>query len=222
MRYHLLLTTLALSTAMTGTVRAETSDEPGTVAAPDEPGMQVQLFREAAPAGLEKPFRIELGFGWASLVVDPDVGEGFGGGLYLSYEFVNRVGAELSFFFSKNPYDADSLGEIGTSFLAGSLSLGPTVRLTPAGSRFRLTAELGLGSYVIIPYLLDNTWTLGISGGLTLSVRLLSWFGLSIKLRYHLFNLATISGPELIDLRALTKVGVIDRLEIPVCLAFYF
>lgn len=212
-----LLPLIALSSAP---ALAETHlDEPGVPSGPDEPGLVVS---RAVESGLERPFQLELGFGWASLMEDPDVGEGFGGGLFFSYEIRNRVGASLSFFFSKNPYE-DTLGEIGTSFLAGSLSLGPSVRLTPAHSRIRLTAEIGLGAYFVIPVIVDDTWTLGLHGGLSLSVPITSWFGVSVKLRYHLFNLATLSGPPMRDVvKSITELGVVDRFEIPVCLAFFF
>ena len=63
-------------------------------------------------------FRLEVGFGWASLAEDPDVGEGFGGGIYASYEIISRFGLEASLYFSKNPYDQDALGNIGRDFLA--------------------------------------------------------------------------------------------------------
>lgn len=191
-------------------------DDP-VAAEPDEPGLRLAALSPAS----SKAFRLELGFGYSSLLVDPDVGEGYGAGLYFSYAFWKRLGAEVSFFFSNNPYD-ETLGEIGTAFLAGTIALGPTVRLTPEGSRFQLNADLALGAYVIVPYFVEDTWTLGVSGGLTLSVRIASWFGISLKWRYHLFNLATLAGPDLRDLKALMKVGVIDRMEIPLCLAFYF
>jgi hypothetical protein len=69
----------------------------------------------------------------------------------------------------------------------------------------------------------EDTWTLGIHGALSLSVPITSWFGVSIKLRYHLFNLATLSGPPMRDVvKSITELGMVDRFEIPVCLAFYF
>lgn len=211
---YLLTTSLAAAPA-----RAEGgADEPGASLGPDEPGIVVV---RGDGGGTERPFQLELGFGWASLLEDPDVGEGFGAGINFSYEIGRRIGAELSFFFSKNPYD-DTLGDIGTNFLAGSITLGPTVRLTPDNSRIKVTADLGLGPYVIIPYLVDNTWTLGISGGLTMTLRIASWFGVAVKMRYHLFNLATLGGPELRDLKAFMKVGVIDRFELPICLVATF
>jgi hypothetical protein len=203
-----------------GVAHAETSalDEPGAQAVPDEPGVSWMVVESVGKA---PRFRIEVGAGYASLLEDPDVAEGYGGGLYLSFEFVRRVGAELSVFFSRNPYD-DELGEFGTSFLAGNITLGPTVRLTRPGSRVLVTLDAAVGTYVIVPVLQDNIWTLGISGGMTVALKITSWLGLSLKPRYHLFNLAKISGPEFRDLKALMEVGVIDRFEIPLCLSFTF
>ena len=196
----------------------------------DEPGVGLEGVDEPhtitgdvtpAPVPRTPRARLELGFGYASLLEDPDVAEGHGGGLFFSYEMWGRLGAELTVFLSRNLYE-DQLGTIGTSFLAGNITLGPTIRLTPAGRRVLVTADLALGTYLIVPIVQENIWTLGISGGLTLAYRFASWFGVSIKLRYHLFNLANFAGPELRDLKALMKVGVIDRMEIPLCMTFFF
>jgi hypothetical protein len=209
---------LVLLAAAGAQAQGAPADEPGTQTIPDEPGVSWMVSESV---GREPRFRIELGAGYASLLEDPDVAEGYGGGLYLSFEFVRRVGAELTAFFSRNPYE-DRLGEFGTSFLAGNITLGPTVRLTPDGARVLVTLDAALGSYLIVPVLQDNIWTLGISGGVTVALRITSWLGLSLKARYHLFNLANISGPEFRDLKALMEVGVVDRFEIPVCVSFFF
>jgi hypothetical protein len=204
------------------------ADEPNPYMSPEEPGLtdpRAPVASISASPQKSRPdnrFRLEAGFGWSSLVVDPDVGEGFGVGLYMSWEFFWRLGVEASVYFAKNPYDEDALGNIGRDFLSGNISLGPSMRLTPANSRYILTADLLLGTYIIVPVLQENIWTMGLSGGFSFSVRLFSWFGISVKFRYHLFNLATLSGPELLDLKSLNDVGAIDRFEIPVCLAFYF
>lgn len=189
----------------------------------DEPGLADLVDLELAKAGTGQgsQVRLELGFGYSSLLEDPDIAEGMGGGIYLSYEFVNRLGAELSLFLSHNPYE-DSLGELGTSFLAGNVTLGPVVRLTPMSSRVGLWLDTAMGAYLIVPFFQDNIWTLGVSGGLTFSLKITRWLGLSLKWRYHLFNLKRISGPEMRDLKALMEVGVIDRMEIPLCLSFFF
>jgi len=199
------------------------ADEPGLEQhGADEPAESITTKIKMTSPGRSSPrARLELGFGYASLLEDPDVGDGYGGGIFFSYELAGRIGAELSVFVSNNPFEAE-LGSIGASFLAGNITLGPTVRLTPKGGRFIVTADLALGTYLIVPLVQDKIWTLGLSGGMTLAYRFVSWFGLSLKVRYHLFNLANISGPELRDLKALTKVGVIDRMEFPVCLTFFF
>ncbi len=165
--------------------------------------------------------RLELGFGWSSLLVDPDVGEGYGGGIFIGW-IRYRVGVEVAAFVGVNPYD-DRLGQIGSLFFAGALTLGPVVHLTRPGADFSMTLEMGMGGYGIVSPLQGAIWTLGISGGTTIGYRLAPWFGIGLKLRYHLFNLTTFgSGPDLLDLKSVQRVGVIDRLELPAYVAFYF
>ncbi len=167
--------------------------------------------------------RLELAFGYVSLLADPDLAEGFGGGLYFALGPHPRFGAELSFFVGQN----DFIGEFGTiqasAFLAGNLSLGPVVRLTPVRWPVSATAELGLGFYAIKDQLRqDVVLTLGISGGFTVAYHALPWLGIGFKIRYHLFNLANVAGDPLIDVSSLGEVGVIDRFDLPVYVAFYF
>ena len=203
---------------------ADPLDEPGARSVTDEPGTTLVVpvdFRSLPTASKVPAFRLEFGFGLSSLVVDPDMDQGMGGGLYLAYGLHRRVGVELTAFFGRNKYNG-TLGSYGASFLAGDVTLGPVFQLTRPGSRFSVTADLGLGAYVVVPFLQDSEWSLGISGGLTLGLRVTRWFGIGVKGRYHLFNLARIAGPELRDMKALMKVGVIDRLEIPFYVAFYF
>jgi hypothetical protein len=203
---------------------AEPVDEPGSRSRADEPGGTVerQPSIRSVPAASNIPaFRLELGFGLSSLVVDPEMEQGIGGGLYLAYGLHRRVGVEVTGFFGRNKYGG-TLGTYGASFLAGDIALGPIFQLTRPGSRFSVTADLGLGAYVVVPFLQESVWSLGLSGGVTLGLRLTRWFGVGLKVRYHLFNLARIAGPELKDMKALMKVGVIDRLEIPAYAAFYF
>jgi hypothetical protein len=212
---RLLLVTLLLAAPLRAI-----ADEPGVDGAgPDEPGLSGSVT--LPPPASAREVRIALGFGYSTLLVDPDVGEGYGGGVYLAYDFWKRLGVELSVFAAHNPY-VGQLGAIGTAFVGGNITLGPSLRLTRPGSRFLVHADLAIGSYLIVPGLQENIWTLGLAGGLTVGLRLTSWLGLSLKPRYHLFNLANIAGPELRDLKALMKVGVIDRMEIPLCLSFFF
>jgi hypothetical protein len=200
----------------------------------DEPGMQQLVEDEPAlfTSGIAKPsfsettvsspkWRIETAFGYSSLVVDPDVGEGMGGGLFFGYRFQRWLGAELSVFFSHNPYEGE-LSQIGTSFLAGNINLGPVLQLTPPGSRLSVSIDTSLGAYIVVPIVQQSTWTLGVSAGLSFAVHLTDWMGVGVKCRYHLFNLAHISGPEIRDIKSFMNLGVIDRLEIPAYLAFYF
>jgi hypothetical protein len=196
-------------------------DEPGLVEVLDEPGPSFDTSRPTIADPRLPAFRLELAFGYSSLVVDPDLKDGIGGGIFIGYGLHRRIGVELSTYFAKNDYN-DLLGNIGATFLAGNLSLGPIFQLTTPGHPFSLTAELGLGGYYIIPVFQQTVWTFGLSGGVTLAYRFTSWAGVGLKCRYHLFNLATISGPELKDLKSFMKVGVVDRLEIPGYLAFYF
>lgn len=214
---------MALASGLLSSSALAGVDEPGAGTILEEPAMdRLDVLR--APAGpLEKPvaFRLELGFGWSSLVVDPQVGQGMGGGLYLAWGLNHRFGVELTVFFSTNPYDGKlaSLGSYGYAFMAGNITLGPIVQLTRPGSRFMVTFDLGLGAYVIPQVLQDMVWTFGISGGFTVGYRLARWFGFGIKLRYHLFHLG---GPDFRDPNAFQNVGVVDRFEMPGYLAFYF
>jgi hypothetical protein len=202
--------------------QAQVSDEPGAVALLDEPSL---TLREAvAPPRLSPKlpmFRLELAFGYSTLLVDPDIGQGYGGGLFFGWGLHRRLGAEISIYFTTNPFTGQ-LANIGNSFLAGNIDLGAIIQLTRPGSRFSLTADTGLGFYLIVPVLEANTWTFGLYAGLTFAVRLTRWMGIGLKCRYHLFNLATVSGPPYRDLKSFTKVGIIDRMEIPAYVAFYF
>jgi hypothetical protein len=191
------------------------ADEPGAAAALEEPGNEIRTVPgpvEKAPA-----FRLELAFGWASLVKDPDLGQGMGGGLFLAWGLNHRLGVELSVFVSANPYQG-ALSTYG-QFLAGNITVGPIIQLTRPGSRFMATIDLGMGAYYIPLLLQESVWTFGISAGLTLGYRFARWFGIGIKARYHLFHLA---GGEFRDLKSFQKVGVVDRFEMPGYMAFYF
>jgi hypothetical protein len=217
-----ILLTFLLSALLPALSWAESQgDEPGVTTDGEQPFPKVKQSL-SAPSPEDLPaFRLELGFGYASLLVDPDVQEGLGGGMYLAYGLHKRFGVELTAFFSKNAFE-DLLGSIGTSFLAGNITLGPIFQVTPPGSRVSVTLDLGMGTYLVVPIFQESVWTLGFSGGATFALHVTDWFGVGLKCRYHLFNLATISGPELFDLKAFMKIGVIDRLEIPGYLAFYF
>jgi hypothetical protein len=231
--WHLALTLslLAALVLVPGPARAlppsSTTDEPMTRAPlGDEPGPAAELQRAAtAESGARGPrlpaFRLELAFGYNSLLVDPDVGHGFTGGLYFAWGLHRRVGAELSVAFSKNPYEG-LLATLGADFWSGNITAGPIVQLTRPGSRISVTIDTGMGVYLVAPILQESVWTFGLSMGLTASIHLTRWLGLGVKCRYHLFNLANLSDHDLRDPKALMKVGVVDRLEIPVYLAFYF
>lgn len=217
----MLVRTLVVIVLLAAPTRAA-ADEPGVGGpGPDEPGLSGSVTLAAPASTSPREVRVALGFGYSTLLVDPDVGEGYGGGIYLAYDFWSRLGVELSVFAARNPY-VGQLGAIGTDFIGGNITLGPSLRLTRPGSRLFVHVDLAIGTYLIVPGLQENIWTLGLAGGLTVGLRLTSWLGLSLKPRYHLFNLATIAGPELRDLKALMEVGVIDRMEIPLCLSFFF
>lgn len=197
------------------------SDEPGLVDYVDAPGIHIR----PGPADDVPAFRLELGGGLSSLLVDPDVKAGAGGGIYLAYGLNGRFGAELTIFLSQNRYGGE-LGNLGNplldAFWAGNISLGPILQLTRPGARLSVTVDLGLGVYVVASAIQDLNWTLGISGGMTFGLHVTRWFGVGLKLRYHLFNLATIAGNDLIDRKSLRELGVIDRFELPGYIAFYF
>ncbi|MCC6748277.1 MAG: hypothetical protein IT371_11500 [Deltaproteobacteria bacterium] len=207
--------------------RASEPDEPGAAAAArrDEPAEAASaLPRVTAPPALRPTgprFRLELAFGYASLVVDPNLKQGIGAGMYVAYGLRHRVGVELTVFLSSNAYTGE-LGLLSSPLLVGNVTLGPIVQLTRPGGRVMLTADLGLGTYVVAQTLQPMVWSLGLSAGLTFGYRISSWFGVGVKWRYHLYNLATLGSPDLLDIKSFTKVGVLDRMEIPAYLAFYF
>ena len=191
----------------------------------DEPGLKGRVaLAPASESGWGKWwYRLELGFGWASLMDDPDLDEGYGGGAYFTFGFHRRWGAELGIYFGSNDYNQE-LGEIGSAFMAGAITMGPVFHVLDPAGRLNLTLELGIGWYVIVPppILQDESWTLGIYGGATLSFKVFSWVGVGVKLRYNLFNMGVVSGDELRDIKALKPMGVVDRFELPIFLAFYF
>jgi hypothetical protein len=202
----------------------EVGDEPGAESRLlDEPSPTIHQATSLSPATISRlpMFRLELAFGYNTLLVDPDVGQGYGGGIYFAWGLHRRWGVEASVFFGRNPFQGQ-LGSYGNAFLTGNVTAGPILQLTRPGGRFSVTLETGLGTYLIVPVLEANTWSLGFYGGVTAAVRLTRWLGIGIKMRYHLFNVATISGPGYRDLKSFTSVGVVDRLEIPVYVAFYF
>ena len=208
------------------TGRGETwsSDEPFPRTG-DEPGLKrrLELTPDTSSGWGKFWFRTELTFGWASLLDDPDMEQGYGGGLSFTFGFHRRVGAEAGLFFASNPY-SEELGDIGTSFLAGAITMGPVFHLLDPGGRLTLTLDAGIGFYVIIPppILQDEAWTFGIYGGGTFGVRVFSWLNVGVKLRYHIFNISTVSGEDLRDIKALNEMGVVDRFELPVYIAFYY
>jgi hypothetical protein len=220
---------LLLLLLLAATAPARAADEPGMDDALDEPGMTPAVV--AADAALRVAptagpwLRVDLAFGLSSLLEDPDVGVGYGGGLSVVYGLHTRLGAELSVYVANNAYQG-SLASLGgfPSFLAGNISLGPVVQLTRPGARLSVTAELLLGAYVIAPPVpvQDLVWTLGFGGGGTLFFRITGWLGVGFKVRYHVFNVASIAGPELVDRKAFTTIGVIDRFEVPGYVAICF
>lgn len=201
--------------------QAEGLDEPGLAGVLDEPGVTTLHAAPAAVVEDVPSIRIELAFGLSSLLVDPDINQGIGGGIYLAYGLHSWIGVEATVFASHNTYKG-GLGDVGSAFSGGNISLGPIFQLTRPGARFSATIDLGIGFYHIVPTVQEGIWTLGFSAGVTLGLRLTSWFGIGIKPRYHLHNVASVSGPELLDLKSLRKVGVVDRLEVPAYVAFYF
>lgn len=168
-------------------------------------------------------YRIEAAFGYASLLVDPDMTEGYGGGLSFTFGFHRWLGVELALAVTNNEFE-DQFGTIeGSNFMIVDFTLGPVVRFTPLHWRFVATTELAIGPYMIKDAIRQAmVWTLGVSGGLTVAYRVTDWVAVGVKLRYNLFNLATMAGEELIDVKALREVGVLDRLDLPAYVAVYF
>ncbi len=214
----LLFLALALAIALMAAPTA-LAESPFEAPGLDEPGITIADVAE--PAGDAPVFRVELAFGLSSLVVDPDINQGIGGGIYVAYGLHSWIGVEATVFASHNTYKGQ-LGDTSAAFSGGNISLGPIVQLTKPGASFNVTLDTALGFYHIAPTVQEGIWTLGVSIGATIGFRLTSWFGVGIKPRYHLHNLANVSGPELLDLKSLRTVGVVDRLEVPAYVAFYF
>jgi hypothetical protein len=192
----------------------------GTPDTADEPGL-AGLSQRAEGTGVGSFwFETALAFGYSSLLADPDVDHGYGGGLDFTFGFHPRLGVHVSVYFTTNPY-TEQLGAIGSSFLAGNITLGPVVRLLPPQWRTQLNLMGGLGAYIVYvaPGLWQEDWNFGINFGAALSVKIVSWLGVGVRLRYHIFNLA---GGQMKDVKSFTEVGVLDRLELPVFVAFYF
>jgi hypothetical protein len=200
-------------------VRPRRADEPGLTPRHEAARRRRQAPGAVAPA--PPAFRIDLGFGWASLLVDPDVGQGFGGGIFAAWGLDRRVGIEIFTFFAKNDY-TNTLSLLGTSFVSGGVGAGPLIQLTRPGGRFVVTLDFGMGAYAVFPIVFAATWSLGISMGATVAVHITRNFALALRLRYHLFNLVRVSGPELVDLKAFLPVGVIDRLDLPLSVELCF
>ena len=217
---RLVLSTILASVTAGGETAAGANsavDEPGLDLRVDEPGLSYRLPSSPSLAQV----RLELAFGYASLLEDPDIEEGYGGGIFVAWGIHQRLGVEASVFVSNTPFGRE-LGEIGSTFAVGNINLGPMVQLTRPGQRFSVTAELTMGAYMVVPLVQETVWSLGFGGGLTFSLKLTRWLGVGLKWRYHLFNIARLSGPELRDLKAFRKVGVVDRMELPGYVAFYF
>ena len=213
-----------LDTGETDSGVSWSSDEPFPRQS-DEPGLKRrQALAPDTTSGWGKLwFRTELAFGWASLLEDPDMEQGYGGGLSFTLGFHRRAGIELGVFFAANPY-SEELGDIGTTFLAGVINMGPVFHLLDPDGRINLTLDAGIGWYVIIPppILQDESWTFGLYGGATLGIRIFSWLAVGFKVRYHIFNLVTVAGEDLRDIKALNEMGAVDRFELPFFVAFHY
>jgi hypothetical protein len=182
---------------------------------------RIDPFAEPEEQPTSGPFRFAASFGGSSLLVDPDMEFGMGGGLELGAWLSRRVGLELSVFASENPYRQD-LGDTGIAFWAVNTTLGPTFRLTSPGSDWLVSLDAVFGGYLVIHPLQESTWTTGVGGGITFGKQLTRWLSMGVRFRYHVFNMSRVSGPEIIDIKALRPVAMVDRLEIPAYVAVHF
>ncbi|MCB9556204.1 MAG: hypothetical protein H6707_08895 [Deltaproteobacteria bacterium] len=196
------------------------SDAPGdseSESSADAPG----LARRFAPAKASH-FVAEIAFGLSSLLDDPDVKQGIAGDLRIAwFPGAASFGLEASAAVAKNDYSG-SLGQAGTTFIAGNISFGPTMRWIGAGGGYQLSTSFTLGGYLVVPPVQEWSWSLGVAFGGACAVRVVSWLWVGVRLRYHLFNLTSLSGPALLDIKGFQKVGVIDRLEIPFYVSLQF
>ena len=85
-----------------------------------------------------------------------------------------------------------------------------------------MSLDAVFGGYLVIHPLQESTWTTGVGGGFTLGKQLTGWLSVGIRVRYHVFNMSRVSGPEIIDIKALRPVAMVDRLEVPAYVAFHF
>ena len=219
-------------------------DEPGMEAPFDEPGPRARANTrpaprgassaaqntepvpdtaiQAAPEGMAGPtISVGIAGGLSSLVVDPDVENGVAGGLFVDAWFWRHIGVEAAVFAAYNPY-VGQLGDIGSSFSGGSISLGPMVRWLSASASWELSAGFAPGFFYVAPAIQQSSWNFGFTFTAGLCYRPTQWLGFGVKLRYSLFNLAQIEGPELVDLKSFHNIGIVDRLEFPAYVAFSF
>ncbi|MBW2731506.1 MAG: hypothetical protein JRH20_03880 [Deltaproteobacteria bacterium] len=193
----------------------------------DEPGITLQRAPSATPdtdaPDTDAPaFWVRLGAGMSSLVVDPDINTGVAATLALGMRIYRRFSVEAQLAAAYNPFGGD-LGEAGhVAFGGGSLSLAPQIELTRPGAAFAVILDTGIGFYYTAPMLQEGSWSLGFSAGMGLEWRIFHWLALGVRARYHLFNITRISGPELIDVKSVQQIGIVDRLEIPGYVALTF
>lgn len=213
---------LTLFAALLVAMAAEAADEPGMAGVLDEPGITLVQTPSAEPSVDAPRFWVRLGAGISSLVVDPDVNTGVAGTLALGVRLYGRLSLEAQIAAAYNTFGGD-LGEAGSfAFGGGSVSLVPQFEITPPGAMFAVLVDGGLGFYYTAEMLQDSSWSLGFSAGVGLEWRIFGWLALGVRARYHLFNVARISGPELIDVKSVQKIGLVDRLEVPGYVALTF
>jgi len=199
---------------------------PDTPDLPDDPGLARLLRRgpaieeEAEPPAPFEPehwplFRFGMAFGYASPLVDPDVNEGYGGGLDVALG--RRLTLELRSSAAYNRY-VDPLDNMGVQFISGDITLGPGYAFF-VRPRLRMAFFGGVGPAWMSTWL-GITWSIGVMGGMGLEWEVNRWFGLRVEARYHLFHLTEIGGEKFYDRRALRTIGPVDRLDIPVGLVF--
>lgn len=199
---------LAAGLLTLGLARAATPDDPALARVLGQPATIGASSEPAADESFPR-WRIGLGFGWASPVVDPDLREGFGGNVHLA--FGQRVALELRIGGAYNKYEPP-LDNLGVPFASGDITVGPGIPLL-LRRQGRIDLFAGVGPAWMVSWL-GTTWSIGTVAGIGGELRVNPWFGLRLEAAYHLFHLAEIGGPKFYDRKSLREVGPVDRFEL--------
>lgn len=187
--------------------RAQGPDDPALARALEVPSVTAPA--PPAESHVHPPWRISGNFGWASPAVDPDVREGFGGGL--QFAFGRTVAAELRASAGYSHYE-DPLDNAGIPFASGDITVGVGLPLL-LRSEGRIDLFAGFGPAWMNSWL-GVTWSLGTVAGLGAELLVAPSFGFRLEAAYHVFHLTEIGGPKFYDRNSLREIGPVDRFDL--------